>query len=205
MLVIIARSHSATWPPVDTTNYPSTETLTVCINLYRRHFHQWLPVVERGTSDFEGAAPLLLTAMAAIGSMYSRYNWRGLGIALGELVRRAVVYTVSTSQSLQRRADGQRESDRRFMFEENIVRAHLLQTYLAFYCGSQKAFHQAELSRGVLVTACKRMHLLRPGVSAVQALRATAGTPDPAELVRREKEDRRRALLGWCIYVRDNL
>lgn len=90
------------------------------------------------------------------------------------------------------------------MFEAKIVQAHLLQTYAGFYSGSQKAFHQAELSRGALVVACKRMHLLRPGLSAVQELRSAIPNPDPAELVRREHEDRSRTILGWCIYVRPN-
>lgn len=87
------------------------------------------------------------------------------------------------------------------MFEATIVQAHLLQTYAGFYSGSQKAFHQAELSRGALVVACKRMHLLRPGLSAVQALRAQNADPDLDELSRREREDRARSMLGWCIYV----
>jgi hypothetical protein len=89
------------------------------------------------------------------------------------------------------------------MFEIKIVQAHLLQTYAGFFSGSQKAFHHAELSRGALVVACKRMHLLRPGLSAVQELRSAIREPDPAELVRREQEDRSRSLLGWCIYVSD--
>lgn len=88
------------------------------------------------------------------------------------------------------------------MLETSIAQAYLLQTYLAFYCGRQKPFHQAEYSRGVLVVVCKRMHLLRPGISAVQAMWSANATPDPAEILKMEKEDRRRARLGWCIYVR---
>lgn len=87
------------------------------------------------------------------------------------------------------------------MFETNIIQALFLQTSFAFYCGSQKAFQQAETSRSVLVQACKRMHLLRPGLSACEALRARSTTPDPNQLRAAEKEDRRQARLGWCIYV----
>jgi hypothetical protein len=94
MISIIARSHTAIWPAIDTANFPSSETLTNCVNLYYRHFHSWLPILGRGRNELEESAPLILAAMAAIGASYSRYDWRGLGIALGELVRRAVVYIV---------------------------------------------------------------------------------------------------------------
>ncbi len=87
------------------------------------------------------------------------------------------------------------------MFEVKLNQAHLLQTYFAFYCGSPRAFHQAELSHGALVVACKRMHLLRPGISAVDDYRASNVVIDPHELYRRHKEDVTRAMLGWGIYV----
>jgi hypothetical protein len=87
------------------------------------------------------------------------------------------------------------------MFELKLNQAHLLQTYFAFYCGSPRAFHQAELSHGALVVACKRMHLLRPGISAVDDYRASNNVLDPVELFRRHKEDATRAMLGWGIYV----
>lgn len=94
IMSIISRSHTAIWPDIDTANFPSSQTLTVCINLYYRHFHSWLPTISKGRNELDESAPLLLAAMAAIGATYSRYDWKGLGIALGELVRRAVVYIV---------------------------------------------------------------------------------------------------------------
>ena len=95
MVSIISRSHTAIWPVVDTGNFPSSHTLTTCINLYYRHFHTWLPIMDKPAGAMDESAPLLLAAMAAVGATYSRYDWHGLGIALGELVRRAVVYIVS--------------------------------------------------------------------------------------------------------------
>lgn len=95
MLTIILRSHSTLWPIVDTVNYPSSQTLTVCINLYHRHFHNWLPLIEKESYSLEDTVPLVSMAMAAVGAMYSRDDLQGLGLALSELVRRAVVYIVS--------------------------------------------------------------------------------------------------------------
>jgi hypothetical protein len=88
------------------------------------------------------------------------------------------------------------------MYETHIIQAFLLQSYFGFFCGSQKAFQQSESAVGALVMACKRMHLLRPGQSAIQALQARNPEPDQDEVAKAEREDRRRARLGWGIYVR---
>jgi hypothetical protein len=69
--------------------------LTICLNLYRRHFHDWMPIIELDPARTDETAPLLLIAMATIGTVYSQHSWGGLGVALGELVRRSVVYIVS--------------------------------------------------------------------------------------------------------------
>ncbi|ORY26042.1 hypothetical protein BCR39DRAFT_542336 [Naematelia encephala] len=187
MITTVSRSHQPIWPTIDTTNFPSTQTLTVCINLYQRHFHDWLPIIERASFKMGEAAPLILMSMSAIGAMYSQDGLQRLGVALSELVRRAVLFI--------------RESDRRFMFETNIIQAFLLQTYFGFFCGSHKSFQQAEWSRGALVIACKRMHLLRPGMSATQTLYLKNADPSREDIAKAEKEDRRRARLGWGIYL----
>lgn len=89
------------------------------------------------------------------------------------------------------------------MFELNIIRACLLQTYFGIFCGSQNLSLQAELIHGTLVTACKRMYLLRPGYSAVRALLAQNALASTAEQKRALAEDDERERLGWAIYVRE--
>jgi hypothetical protein len=111
MLLIMLQSHRAVWPPVDTTNFPPAETLTVCVNLYYKHFHAWLPIIESSAPVTRDANPLLLMAMSAIGAMYSRDGLQRLGIALNELVRRATLYIVShatgrSSRDRERTIDG---------------------------------------------------------------------------------------------------
>lgn len=95
MITIVNRSHQSIWPSAEMSNFPSAQTLTLCINLYQRHFHDWLPVIERSTFKMEDSAVLIMMALAAIGAMYSRDNIKGLGIALSELVRRAIIFIVS--------------------------------------------------------------------------------------------------------------
>jgi len=100
MLNMISQSHQAVWPSIDTVNFPSTHTLTVCVNLYHRHFHDSVMLLERDSFRLETSPPLVIAAMAAIGAMYSRDGLQRLGIALNELVRRAVFYVVSLPSRL---------------------------------------------------------------------------------------------------------
>lgn len=190
LLDTVTRSHQALWPVVDTTNFPSVQTLSACVNFYHRHFQDWLPVINRTAFDIKVMPPLVVLAMAAIGAMYSREGLRGLGEALSELVRRAVVCIL--------------ESDRRYLFDVNIIQAYLLQTCCGFFSGSQKAFLQAEMSRGALVIATRRMHLLRPGTSAVEMLYGRLPMPSVEELAEAERDDQGRAGLGWAIYMLDS-
>ncbi len=87
------------------------------------------------------------------------------------------------------------------MFETRIIQASLLQSYYGLFCGSQKLFQQAESLRGTLVTACKRMHLLRPGRTALEALHSQSRSPVADEVQSALAEDKRRHRLGWGIYV----
>jgi hypothetical protein len=87
------------------------------------------------------------------------------------------------------------------MFDPHLIQASLLQSYFGLFCGSQKLFQQSESIRGSLVTACKRMHLLRPGVSAVEELRNSTQYPLAHELEKAVLQDERRVRLGWGIYV----
>jgi len=88
---LIERSHGGVWPSVDIGNFPSSETLTSCVNLYFRHFHDWLPVLDKRETD---RPTHLLLAMCAIGAMYSQEGLSRVGIALAELVRRSVFFIV---------------------------------------------------------------------------------------------------------------
>jgi hypothetical protein len=94
MITLIEHSHRAVWRAVDVGNFPSAQTLTICVNLYHRHFHDWLPILEKATFSISEAPPLLLMSMSAIGAMYSRDGLQRLGVALNELVRRGVLFIV---------------------------------------------------------------------------------------------------------------
>jgi hypothetical protein len=119
--------------------------------------------------------------------MYSRDGLSGLAVALNELARRAITYL--------------RESDRRAMFETSIVQAWLLQSIFGLFCGSRMLYQHAEISRGGLVTAARRMHLLRPSLSFVEELERRRVTATPEELRRAHTDDEERRRLGWGIYV----
>jgi hypothetical protein len=95
MLSLVSVSHQSHWPIVDVVAFPSTQTLSVCVNLYFRYFHETLPILRRSTFRVSEAPPVLLLAMAAIGTMYSRDGLNGLAVAMNELARRAIAYLVS--------------------------------------------------------------------------------------------------------------
>ncbi|RSH90377.1 hypothetical protein EHS25_000982 [Saitozyma podzolica] len=189
MITLVEHSHHGIWPSVEIGNFPSVQILTTCANLYHRHFHDWMPILNKEVFRMDQAPPMLLMGMAAIGSMYSRDGTQKLGSPLNELVRRGVLFI--------------RENDRRFMFETNLIQASLLQSYYGMFCGSQKLFQQSESNRGMLITACKRMHLLRPGLSAVDEVKKRTPFPAPLDLERAVAEDDRRRRLGWGIYLLD--
>ncbi|KAL1962696.1 hypothetical protein VTN77DRAFT_9240 [Rasamsonia byssochlamydoides] len=189
MLSLVGMSHQSHWPIVDVAAFPSTQTLTVCINLYFRHFHETLPILRRSTFRMAEANPVLLLAMAAIGAMYSRNGLDGLAVALNELARRAIAYM--------------RESDRRAMFDTSIVQAWLLQSTFGLFCGSRMLYQHAEISRGGLVTTARRMHLLRPSLTFVKELERRRDTTTPEELRRAYADDEERRRLGWGIYLYD--
>ncbi|KIM99147.1 hypothetical protein OIDMADRAFT_56312 [Oidiodendron maius Zn] len=189
MLSLVGISHKPHWPDIDVTAFPSTQTLTVCINLYFRHFHDTLPILRRPTFRVADAAPVLLLAMAAIGAMYSRDGLSGLAIAMNELARRAIAYM--------------RENNRQAMFDTSIVQAWLLQSIFGLFCGSRMLYQHAEISRGGLVTAARRMHLLRPSLTFVEELQRRKETATPEELRKACADDEERRRLGWGIYLYD--
>ncbi|KAJ5963060.1 hypothetical protein N7481_013365 [Penicillium waksmanii] len=127
--------------------------------------------------------------MAAIGATYSKNGMAPIAVTLNELSRRAIVYL--------------RESDRHVMFDTSIVQAWLLQSVFGLFCGSRMLYHHAEISRGGLVTAARRMHLLRPGFSFVKELERRGVTASTEEVERAHVKDEERCRLGWGIYLYD--
>lgn len=188
ILSLINTTHQPHWSPVDVAVFPSTRNLSVCINLYFRHFHESLPILRRSTFRTAEASPVLLLSMAAIGATYSRNGLSGVAMALNEVARRAIAYL--------------RESDRRAMFDTSIVQAWLLQSVFGLFCGSRMLYQHSEISRGGLVTAARRMHLLRPGLSFVKELERHRAPASPEDLERAYAKDEERCRLGWGIYVR---
>ncbi|UNI15668.1 hypothetical protein JDV02_002179 [Purpureocillium takamizusanense] len=189
MMTLVSSTNQPNWPAVDVALFPSTQTLSVCINLYFRHFHDTLPIIRRSKTRATDAPPILLLAMASIGAMYSRDKLSGLAIALNELTRRAIHYM--------------RESDQRAMFDTTFVQASLLQSIFGLFCGSRMLYQHAEISRGSLVTAARRMHLLRPSLSFVKELQKRHKNPSEEELRRAQADDDERRNLGWGIYLYD--
>ncbi|KAL2835334.1 fungal-specific transcription factor domain-containing protein [Aspergillus pseudoustus] len=189
ILWVINNAHQSHWPTLDVSAFPSTRTLSICINFYFRHFHDTLPILCRSSFRSGEHSPVLLLAMAAIGAMYSPKRMAALAVALNELSRRAIVYL--------------RESDRHLMFDTSIVQAWLLQSIFGLFCGSRLLYHHAEVSRGGLVTAARRMHLLRPGFSFVKELEQREAIASPDELEKARMKDEERCRLGWGIYLYD--
>ncbi|KFY26674.1 hypothetical protein V493_03945 [Pseudogymnoascus sp. VKM F-4281 (FW-2241)] len=189
MLSLISISHQPQWPVVDVAAFPSTQTLSVCINLYFQHFHETLPIFRRSTFRIAETAPVLLLAMTAIGAMYSRDGLTGLAVAMNELTRRSISFM--------------RESDRRVMFDMSIIKAWLLQSIFGLFCGSRMLYQHAEISRGGLVTAARRMHLLRPSLSFVEEIERRRVTATSEELRQACADDEERRRLGWGIYLYD--
>ncbi|BCS28427.1 uncharacterized protein APUU_61475A [Aspergillus puulaauensis] len=189
ILSLITTAHQAHWPAVDVTAFPSTRTLSICINLYFRHFHETLPVLCRSTFQSVEHSPVLLLAMAAIGATYSKNGMAPIAVTLNELSRRAIIYL--------------RESDRQVMFDTSVVQAWLLQSIFGLFCGSRMLYHHAEISRGGLVTAARRMHLLRPGFSFVRELERRGALASTEEVERARVKDEERCRLGWGIYLYD--
>lgn len=79
--------------------------------------------------------------------------------------------------------------------------AYLLQVIAGMSCGSRELMLHTEISRASLVTSLRRLHLLRPGRSALEEVlstnsRATADVKWKAWL---EDEGRRR--FGWSLFV----
>lgn len=188
IISLVNTTHQPSWPAIDSLCFPSTQTLSVCINLYFRHFHDTLPILCRVDLPNWETSPVLLLAMAAIGAIYSRDTLRSLALALNELARRAI-------SSL-------RESNPSASFSVSFVQASLLQSIFGLFCGSRMLYQHAEISRGSLVTAARRMHLLRPGLSFSTELRKGSETPTPRQIELAAAADNERRNLGWGIYVR---
>jgi hypothetical protein len=96
----------------------------------------------------------------------------------------------------------QRASDQRSKFDRVAVQAMLLQAVFAWCCGSRELYLHAEIMRCSLVTAARRLHLLRPAISPTTTPMGTVLTTEERHRNYIEEEEKRR--LGWGIYVRDS-
>lgn len=230
MQTLTQHAHRAFWPAPDLTNFPSEATLTACVSLYLHHFAVWMPIIDspRGNFLIDKSAPLLLKALAAVGSVFARDGSERLGTPLMELVRRDLLFIVSLRLDLvmscqlvgdggevarkvivrPRRCDNearllinlQCEHDIRFQYDVGVVQSTLLQAVFGLFSGSPKLAQHAEVARASLVASAKRMNLLNAGVSAFAHVRRS-GAPGE-DLERALKQDHRRRRLGWCIFVR---
>ncbi|KAH8896621.1 hypothetical protein GQ53DRAFT_889865 [Thozetella sp. PMI_491] len=191
MQILAQYAHGSVWTLPDLSTFPSSSSLTTCINLYLANFAPWLPIVDspRGSFRVDKAAPILLMAIAAVGSVYASHGLERLASPLNELVRREIVYTC--------------EHDQRFVFEPCVVQASLLQSYFGLYSGSPRLFQQSEVSRASLVAACRRMHLLHSVYTASLELARRKPMASAQETSRAVKQDHRNRRLGWAIFLFD--
>ncbi|KAI5476244.1 hypothetical protein MNV49_007944 [Pseudohyphozyma bogoriensis] len=92
IMAVVARTHKPAWSTVSSSSFPSEHTISTCVNLYFQRFHDSFPILSKSKIKEKGAEPVLLLAIAAIGATLSRDGLEGLGVALSELVRRALQY-----------------------------------------------------------------------------------------------------------------
>jgi hypothetical protein len=134
MQTLTQHAHRPLWSP---TPLPSETTLSAHVSLFLRHF-SWLPILDN--FEAEKAAPLLLKAMAGVGSVYAHEP------GVMELVRRDLLFIT--------------EHDTRFAHDIAVVQATLLSAVYGAFSGSQRLTQHAELSRTSLVSSARKMGLL---------------------------------------------
>ncbi|KAJ9093753.1 hypothetical protein QFC20_007060 [Naganishia adeliensis] len=207
------------WREPDYTHFPSTAVLSHCVGLYFIHFHPILPIIRpKAYMDDQGAyhakpgkagaaqtrdeayLTLLTLTVAAIGAAYAEDRMKPLGGYLMELARR-------TGSYLQL-------SDPRSIFSIPYIQSRLLVAVGGYADGSRERYLMSEVSKGLLVTASRRLQLLRhrPARSRLARHRATdthpsARPPLPKE-VRAEwrewRDEEERLRLGWAIFIFDS-
>lgn len=72
MTTLTKHAHRGPWPAPELGNFPTTETLTACINLYLSHFAAWLPVIDCPRGSFRVDRSRLLDRRTGEG------EWRSL-------------------------------------------------------------------------------------------------------------------------------
>ncbi|TNY17770.1 hypothetical protein DMC30DRAFT_91059 [Rhodotorula diobovata] len=189
MIQLVSESHQSPWAGIALDSFPSASVLSICLKLYLSRFHATFPILDPASLETASSSPLLLLACAAVGAMY-RADFEGLGVALTEIVRRTTLWM--------------REQDPRASFELEVVQAWLVSSIAGLFCGSRKLYQHAEIARCGLLTAARRMELLRETPSCVDEL-CSRKAPEPYELAAARREDELRLRLGWGCYVFDNL
>ncbi|GAA5995281.1 fungal specific transcription factor domain-containing protein [Rhodotorula paludigena] len=189
MIELVRNSHISPWSGISLASFPSASVLSICLKLYLSRFHATFPILDPAALESASSSPLLLLSCAAVGAMY-RADFEGLGVALTELVRRTTLWM--------------REQDPRSSFELEVVQAWLLSSVSGLFCGSRKLYQHAEIARCGLVTAARRMELLRETPTCVEELLGRK-LPSHLELAAAQREDELRLRLGWGIYHFDNL
>ncbi|KAI5449761.1 hypothetical protein NCC49_004051 [Naganishia albida] len=218
ILRLVKLCHGASpWREPDYTHFPSTAVLSHCVGLYFIHFHPILPILrpkaymdDQGVYQAKGGKPgqtrdeaygtLLMLTVAAIGAAYAEDRMKPLGGYLMELARR-------TGSYLQL-------SDPRSIFSIPYIQSRLLVAVGGYADGSRERYLMSEVSKGLLVTASRRLQLLRhrPARSRLAKGRATeshpSARPPTAKEVRAEwrewRDEEERLRLGWAIFIFDS-
>lgn len=95
----------------------------------------------------------------------------------------------------------QRASDQRSKFDNNVTLAYLLQVIAGMACGSRELMLHTEISRASLVTSLRRLHLLRPGRSALEQVLSDNAHATSEAKWKAWLEDEGRRRFGWSLFV----
>ncbi|KAJ9111499.1 hypothetical protein QFC22_006526 [Naganishia vaughanmartiniae] len=227
ILLLLKVCHSESpWREPDYTHFPSLRVLSHCVGLYFNHFHPILPIMRTSAYRDEPAAhnassartgqqeaasrtttrlnrdeayyTLQTLTIAAIGATYAEDRLKPLGGYLMELARRIGSYL--------------QLGDPRCIFSIPFIQSRLLIAVGGFADGSRERYLMSEISKGLLITAARRLHLLRErpprqGVSRQRTKEHSADWPTTAKEVKRMwrewLEEEERVRLGWAIFIFD--
>ncbi|KAF2099256.1 hypothetical protein NA57DRAFT_55232 [Rhizodiscina lignyota] len=174
------------WGTVSLANFPTTEMLNYCIDLFFARFHLGIAFVHRPTFDAssQDCVPLVL-AMASIGACFTNFEGaKPFAHCLSELNRRLLLFMG--------------ESETRLTRTYQYIAAQALQGSYGFCNGSKRLFDMSERFRMSLVHNARAMGLFQEPAEFTLEAHASEQSRWEAWLA---KEQHRR--LGWAVYQYD--
>lgn len=167
--------HSTPFPAFQRLMIPPAAVMNVFVQLYFDHFHPIFPILHQPSFCNGSPRPLLVFAVATIGSRYSKMQGADeCALAMTELLRRLSMYLVrpSFTHGGQRKLTGevQCESDNRFSRQISMIQSVVLSNLSSLYSGDRRMMEVAEISQSVLPTLGRRTGLFQPRGSLDQSV-----------------------------------